>query len=128
MRIGLWVYGAGLLVPLFTQSTLLLALAIPLVAFGGGVIMTLPYALLMPMMLSGQHGALSGFHSLSRGLGTALGPAARRRGDRAAARAAVRRCSAACVTPRTPATRRRSRPSPERRSALIGRSARTGTV
>ncbi|MEY2533662.1 MAG: transporter, family, tetracycline resistance protein [bacterium] len=74
MRIGLWVYGAGLLVPLFTQSTLLLALAIPLVAFGGGVIMTLPYALLMPMMPSGQHGALSGFHSLSRGLGTALGP------------------------------------------------------
>jgi MFS family permease len=50
------------------------ALAIPLVAFGGGIIMTLPYALLMPMMPQGRHGALSGFYSLSRGLGTALGP------------------------------------------------------
>jgi MFS family permease len=74
MRVGLYVYGVGLLVPVFTQSTVLLVLAIPLVAFGGGVIMTLPYALLMPMMPAGQHGALSGFYSLSRGLGTALGP------------------------------------------------------
>jgi MFS family permease len=74
MHIALWVYGAGLLVPAFTQSTLVLALAVPLVAFGGGVIMTLPFALLMPLMPEGQHGAISGFYSLSRGLGTALGP------------------------------------------------------
>ncbi|MEA2246695.1 MAG: transporter, family, tetracycline resistance protein [Solirubrobacteraceae bacterium] len=74
MHIALWVYGVGLLVPVFTQSTVLLALAVPLVAFGGGVIMTLPYALLMPLMPEGQHGALSGFYSLSRGVGTALGP------------------------------------------------------
>jgi Na+/melibiose symporter-like transporter len=42
----LWVYGAGLLVPLLTTSTSLLVAAVPFVAFGGGVIMTLPYALL----------------------------------------------------------------------------------
>jgi MFS family permease len=36
--------------------------------------MTLPYALLMPLMPEDRHGALSGFYSLSRGVGTALGP------------------------------------------------------
>jgi MFS family permease len=75
MHLALWIYGIGLLVPLLTQSTLVLALAIPLVAFGGGVIMTLPYALLIPLMPKGRNGALSGFYSLSRGIGTALGPA-----------------------------------------------------
>jgi MFS family permease len=50
------------------------ALAVPLVAFGGGVIMTLPYALLQPLMPEGRHGALSGLYSVSRGVGTALGP------------------------------------------------------
>jgi MFS family permease len=74
MQLALWVYGLGLLVPLATTSTLLLALTVPLVAFGGGVIMTLPYALLQPLMPEGRHGALSGLYSLSRGVGTALGP------------------------------------------------------
>ena len=48
---------------------------LPIVAFGGGVIMTLPYALLMPMMPDAAHGALTGFYSVSRGAGVALGPA-----------------------------------------------------
>ena len=74
MRVALWVYGLGLLVPLLTTTPALVAAAVPLVAFGGGVIMTLPYALLMPLMPEGRHGALSGFYSLSRGVGTALGP------------------------------------------------------
>jgi MFS family permease len=75
MHLALWVYGAGLLVPVLTTSTWLLVAAVPFVAFGGGVIMTLPYALLIPLMPEGRHGALSGFYSLSRGIGTALGPA-----------------------------------------------------
>lgn len=74
MQLALCVYGLGLLVPIATTSTLLLALAVPLVAFGGGVITTLPYALLQPLMPEGRHGALSGLYSLSRGVGTALGP------------------------------------------------------
>ena len=36
--------------------------------------MSLPYALLMPMMPQGQHGAVTGLYSVSRGLGTSLGP------------------------------------------------------
>jgi MFS family permease len=50
------------------------ALAAPLVAFGGGVTMSLPYALLMPMMPRGAHGAVTGLYSLIRGVGTSLGP------------------------------------------------------
>jgi MFS family permease len=48
--------------------------AAPLVAFGGGVTMSVPYALLMPMMPRGAHGAVTGLYSLSRGVGTSLGP------------------------------------------------------
>jgi MFS family permease len=74
MRVGLWVYGLGMIVPLLTTSPWIVAAVVPFVAFGGGVIMTLPYALLMPLMPGDRHGALSGFYSLSRGIGTALGP------------------------------------------------------
>jgi MFS family permease len=75
MTWSLAVYGIGLLVPLATTNPVLLVAVVPVVAFGGGVIMTLPYALLMPMMPSDEHGALTGFYSVSRGLGVALGPA-----------------------------------------------------
>ena len=74
MRVALGVYGLGFLVPFLTTKPVVVALAVPFIAFGGGVIMTLPYALLMPLMPEGRHGALSGFYSLSRGIGTALGP------------------------------------------------------
>jgi MFS family permease len=74
MRYSLVLYGVGLLVPFLTTATLPLLLCVPLVAFGGGVTMSLPYALLMPMMPPGQHGAVTGLYSLSRGLGTSLGP------------------------------------------------------
>jgi MFS family permease len=75
MAVALWVYGLGLLVPLVVTSPVVVGAAIVPVAFGGAAIMTLPYALLMPLMPEGRHGALSGFYSLSRGIGTALGPA-----------------------------------------------------
>jgi Na+/melibiose symporter-like transporter len=74
MRIGLWLYGLSLLVPIFTRSTLALLLVVPVIAFGGGLTMTLPYAILMPLMPEDAHGAMTGFYSLSRGLGVMLGP------------------------------------------------------
>jgi MFS-type transporter involved in bile tolerance (Atg22 family) len=74
MRVSLLVYGLGLLVPFITTIPWVVALDVPLVAFGGGVTMSLPYALLMPMMPAGAHGAVTGLYSLSRGLGVALGP------------------------------------------------------
>jgi MFS family permease len=36
--------------------------------------MSLPYALLMPMMPPVSHGSVTGLYSLSRGVGTSLGP------------------------------------------------------
>jgi MFS family permease len=36
--------------------------------------MTLPYAMLIPLMPKREHGALTGFYSLSRGIGVMLGP------------------------------------------------------
>ncbi len=67
-------YGIGLLIPFVFTTKLVLAAAIPLFALGGGAIMALPYALLTPLMPEGDHGALTGFYTFSRGIGTALGP------------------------------------------------------
>ena len=76
-RVMSWVlpfYGVGLLVPAFTQHVAILVPVMLVIGFGGGLVMTLPYALLQPLMPPGQHGLLTGFYSLSRGIGTALGP------------------------------------------------------
>lgn len=74
LRLTLILYGIGLLIPALTTDTLPLVLLAPVAAFGGGTLMTLPYALLMPHMPEGSHGALTGFYSLSRGVGVMLGP------------------------------------------------------
>lgn len=74
MAWALGVYGVGLLMPFLTQEPALLVPVIPFIAFGGGVVMALPYALLIPLMPDDERGALTGFYSFSRGLGTMLGP------------------------------------------------------
>jgi MFS family permease len=75
VSVALWFYGLGLLVPFFTQSPFVVLPIVPLVAFGGGMILTLPYAILMPLMPEDEHGLITGFFSFSRGLGILLGPA-----------------------------------------------------
>jgi MFS family permease len=74
MRVGLFVYGVALAVPIFVHAPAALLPAVPLIAFGGGLTMALPYAILMPLMPRDSHGLLTGFYSLSRGLGVMLGP------------------------------------------------------
>ena len=74
LRVGLWVYGIALFVPALTSSSIPLIAAVPIVAFGGGMIMALPYAVLMPLMPEGEHGAVTGIYSLSRGIGMTAGP------------------------------------------------------
>ncbi|QEC48237.1 MFS transporter [Baekduia soli] len=71
---ALVAYGVGLLVPLLSTSAAVVAAATPVIAIGGGVVMTLPYAVLTPLMPDDEHGTLTGFYSVSRGIGTALGP------------------------------------------------------
>lgn len=75
VTLALWLFGFGLLVPFFTQSPYLVMPILPFVAFGGGVVLTLPYAILMPLMPEEEHGLITGFYSFSRGLGILLGPA-----------------------------------------------------
>ncbi len=74
MRAGLWVYGFALAVLIFTHATPAILAMAPIIAFGGGLTMTLPYAILIPLMPARGHGMLTGFYSLSRGLGVMLGP------------------------------------------------------
>ncbi|HEX8753609.1 MAG TPA: MFS transporter [Solirubrobacterales bacterium] len=73
-EVGLWVYGLSMLVPGVTTLPAAVLVAVPLVALGGGMLMSLPYSLLMPLMPEGAHGAMTGLYSLSRGLGVMFGP------------------------------------------------------
>jgi Na+/melibiose symporter-like transporter len=74
VSIAVLAYGAGYLVPIFTTSRPAIGVAIPFIALGGGTVMTMAYALLMPLMPDDEHGALTGFYSVSRGVGIILGP------------------------------------------------------
>jgi len=74
MEAALWVFGLGLLVPFLVTNQAIVAVSAPIIGFGGAVLMTLPFALLMPLMPDHHHGALTGYYSLSRGLGITLGP------------------------------------------------------
>jgi MFS family permease len=74
MQVSLIIYGVGMLIPFLIDSKVAIAVAAPFVGFGGGVVMTLPYALLIPLMGDDDHGLTTGLYSVSRGVGTALGP------------------------------------------------------
>jgi MFS family permease len=74
VRIALWAYGLGYLLLVFTTSRPLMGVAVPFIALGGGTVMTMAYALLMPLMPEDEHGALTGFYSMSRGVGVVAGP------------------------------------------------------
>lgn len=71
---ALIAYGLGFLVPTVTTNRLLIVAAIPFIAVGGGAVMTLAYAILMPLMPEDEHGLLTGFYSVSRGFGIIAGP------------------------------------------------------
>jgi MFS family permease len=74
VRVALWAYGLGFLAPLLTTSRPVLIGAMPFIALGGGTVMTMAYALLMPLMPEDEHGTLTGFYSMSRGVGIIAGP------------------------------------------------------
>jgi MFS family permease len=76
MRFGLCIYGVWFAVPRFVTFKPVVALAAPAIALGGGVVMALSYALLMPLMPEGERGTLTGLYTVSRGLGITLGPVA----------------------------------------------------
>ena len=85
-------YGAPMIVPFLFDDTALLVLMIPLISASAGIMMALPYAMLIPMMPRAGHGLLTGIYSMSRGVGIVLGPllAGRRDPGPAGARHAAR--------------------------------------
>lgn len=74
MATGAAAYGAILLLPMLTTSAAIMLPLLPVAAFGGAILLTLPYALLVPMMPATEHGLLTGIYSTSRGIGLMLGP------------------------------------------------------
>ena len=74
MRWAVVAFGAPMAVLIVTTSRPLIVAAVLPIAIGGGVLMSLPYALLQPLMPKKRHGALTGYYSASRGLGVMLGP------------------------------------------------------
>jgi MFS family permease len=74
LRIVVWPYGLGLLAPFLSQSSEVLVLAMPAVAFGAGAVTTLAYVALVRAAPRDAHGAASGLFALSRGVGVLLGP------------------------------------------------------
>lgn len=74
MRAALILYGVGLAIPMLFADPIVVAMIAPVFAFGGGVVMTLPYALMIPLMDDRDHGLQTGLYSVSRGIGAAMGP------------------------------------------------------
>jgi Na+/melibiose symporter-like transporter len=68
------LYGAPMLVPLLFEHPALLAPMIPVISASAGIMMALPYAMLIPMMPRAAHGLLTGVYSMSRGVGVVAGP------------------------------------------------------
>ena len=67
-------YGAPMVVPFLFDDPALLVPMIPVISASAGVMMALPYAMLIPMMPRADHGLLTGVYSMSRGVGIVLGP------------------------------------------------------
>ncbi|MGD9571514.1 MAG: MFS transporter [Thermoleophilia bacterium] len=67
-------YGAPMVVPFLFDEPALLVPMIPVISASAGVMMALPYAMLIPMMPRAGHGLLTGVYSMSRGVGIIVGP------------------------------------------------------
>jgi MFS family permease len=75
-RAALLVYALGLFLPCITRSLWVLIPAMPLVGFGGTVVMTLSYTLVALAGPEQSPGASAGWYELSRGAGVIAGPIA----------------------------------------------------
>lgn len=73
MRLAVWVYAVGALVPVFVHSLIAMIAVVP-VAVAAAVVMTLPYALLIEAAPEADHGLTAGLFDTSRGFGSLVGP------------------------------------------------------
>ncbi len=76
MLTAVWVFGIGLLPPLFTVDRAFIAGIVP-VACAAVVLLTLPYSVLMGLLPKDEdHGVGAGLFGFSRGVGILIGPLA----------------------------------------------------
>jgi Na+/melibiose symporter-like transporter len=74
VRVTALTYGLPMIVPFLSDDPPLLLPMIPVISASAGVMMALPYAILIPMMPRAGHGLLTGVYSMSRGIGIIAGP------------------------------------------------------
>jgi MFS family permease len=76
MSVAAAVYGATLCLGVIPTSLGPMLLILPVCAFAGSILMTLPQALAFTLAPEGSEGAAAGLVDFSRGVGVVLGPAA----------------------------------------------------
>ncbi|MGE0248790.1 MAG: MFS transporter [Thermoleophilia bacterium] len=74
VRAAAIAYGAPMIVPFLFDQPAALIPAVPLIGASAGIMMALPFAMLIPMMPAAGHGLLTGVYSMSRGVGVIAGP------------------------------------------------------
>jgi Na+/melibiose symporter-like transporter len=72
--VGLWTYLLGCSIGFFVRDLTLGLVLLPIFGLGGSVVLTLPYAVMMPMMPRDRLGQFTGLFSVSRGAATLLAP------------------------------------------------------
>ncbi|HZK48360.1 MAG TPA: MFS transporter [Thermoleophilia bacterium] len=71
---GLWIYLVGCSIGFFVRDVRLGLVLLPLFGLGGSLVLTLPYAVLMPLMPRDRIGQFTGLFSVSRGAATVAAP------------------------------------------------------
>lgn len=71
---GLWIYLVGCSIGFFVRDIRLALVLLPIFGLGGSLALTLPYAVMMPLMPRDRIGQFTGLFSVSRGAATVVAP------------------------------------------------------
>jgi len=71
---GLWIYLVGCSIGFFVRDLHLSLVLLPIFGLGGSLVLTLPYAVMMPLMPRDRIGQFTGLFSVSRGAATVVAP------------------------------------------------------
>jgi MFS family permease len=74
MRLGLWIYLAGCVFGFFVKDVKWTFLFLPIFGLGGSIVLTLPYAILIPLMPKEHIGQFTGLFSMTRGFANIVAP------------------------------------------------------
>ena len=74
MRLGLWIYLAGCVFGFFVKDVKWTFVFLPIFGLGGSIVLTLPYAILIPLMPKEHIGQFTGLFSMTRGFANIVAP------------------------------------------------------